>query len=437
MFSASLLSVDDLDEKHTVSFPPVFPPSAREMTVTHPADGIVVVDDLLSPQECQHIVQLSQTVGMKDTVGQPLRDAARVILIEGKPAHLRLALESRLSQALHGYQFEEPYGFFTANRTWSHSRKPGDTDFSLELNPCFRVSRYGHVGGFGWHRDAAYTKGMSIKSNYTVLVYLSEQEGATEFLPSDPETVHDGQTVQEELSSNRHTLENGVRVQSRLGRAVVFHQRLLHRGSGGHRFVLRADLLSFGTLKLDSGSYSPLMARIYMLSCELFRHAQYLELEKRYEEANSLYERVISLRQAPHCLVTFPEHLEKLCRQPLSGGLESHPLACDITFRSRTGQKFVFDFRAGPDWIRNAETKKRLVSVAACFVLVSATRALSPSLVENVQLAVERLAEKLDFVEGVAISDDPVLFSLEKQMQGVPYDIRKGRFYVRFWGTRG
>jgi len=309
----------------------------------HSAPQIWEISDFLSAEECDALIDRVQA-SVRPLGRYAPRDRLLAFDVNDRLLDLlqtRLHHSDSLTQRLASHGMVEPYGFAPPTKWHPH----------MSLNPCLRFTRF---------RDAQFTTSSQYcRSTFTLLVYLNDSSSETEFLLSDPVTssgqadlVYCGLTVDEELA---HLGTSGRRIHIRpeKGKAVLFDQRLLHKSTplsdDSPKWVLRADVLLMGSpIETTDGkstqSASPVFLETQRLCRELFRQAQYLELNDLSVEANALYERCLNLRQAPHLLTAVPVHL-RVHLTPLS---VARPVPfTSLAFVSRNGRSCTFEASQG------------------------------------------------------------------------------------------
>jgi hypothetical protein len=388
-------------------------------------DSIVwVIDDFMSKEECAHIAAVSHehTVEVLDDAGRTVRRRA---LLWDDGGTLVSLIEERLVSSDHCLErlnehFVPPFGFhhgvvWEKNTPW--------------VNTCLRVTETTpETRGLGWHRDAPYTEAKNIKSNYTFLLYLDSDVGATEFLPNDPTVVHRGQTVEEEIRERSPTMYwKEFQIDARVGRAVIFDQRLLHRGiSTGVKRVLRTDLVCSGSLPKEIR-----IGEAERLACAIFRTGQLHELDGAYARAGECYERATSLRlggggggAANTELWTKVVDQSVFRAPPSHGGVgEGVKIAAGVSFCERTGRSYTFRLDRG-----GAASLDEQLRVAAAFCVVTQCAALDPGHFGRgktwsalrrvlVSLGVEPSIEKAD-CDGVAVVCEQPKFRAAPQLDG-------------------
>lgn len=171
------------------------------------AEGVYVISELLTPQECQALIDFTEAQGYETApittargfeMRPDIRNNARVIVDDVERADA-LWQRSRI---------EIP--------TFCRGRQV------VGLNERFRFYRYDPGERFAPHRDGAFRRDNGEMSLLTFLVYLNEGfEG--------------GETVVEGLS-----------VTPRLGMALIFEHQLMHEGAAvtrGRKYVLRTDVM--------------------------------------------------------------------------------------------------------------------------------------------------------------------------------------------------
>lgn len=378
-----VLDLESLDPKKTARFFDDVAHSAKLQPVNHQLgvhDPSIVwtIDNFLSPEECDHIIKTSETIGFSSVNGDEqsagsydaqYRDNDRLLVFDENHALIDM-IESRLPARDWFEQLPSPYGFGSAGRSWRNTEK---------LNPCLRINRYQNSQtGFQWHRDAQYTQSDDVRSHSTLLIYLNDApHGETCFMKPRKDVIHDGLTIDEELALLRDTGTDSVLLLPKQGTAVIFDQRLIHKAAPSKetKYVLRTDLLSES---IDGAvDKSALETRIEELTKQLFRQAQYYELRLRADpttqkalmkKTNELYEICLSLRQHPHRLTEFPTRLtHRLERIPMHGAETWR-----LRLLSRSGREYVFGSNVDFAQLSAAEIL-HFVRLASTYVITSST----------------------------------------------------------------
>jgi hypothetical protein len=342
------LSLEYIDSKKTIKFFDHVTLSedlgfARPLKLGN-GDVIWKIEDFLTKDECEILVNVCESTGF-ESIGHiyntDFRDSKRILAFDENQCLIE-TLQNRLNndcflERLYKRKWKKPYGFY--------SEKSKCKPNSIDINPCIRFNKYDkNSKGFGWHRDAQYTQNHKIRSNYTLVVYLTDNDdGAINFIAPKYDFIHEGHTVEEEMNSIKKFRK--LKINPKQGMALIFDQRLLHKADPciNPKYVLRTDLLCHieNNLELKKD-----VERLQSLTQKLFRQAQYYELNSNIDMAQELYERCLSLRQNPHRIKKFPIHLEKL--------LVDISVQCDLINQesvmrliSRSGHKYVYDYTMG------------------------------------------------------------------------------------------
>lgn len=302
------MSLETLDPKCSLNFlENVRQPehiSKESVCNQYKGGNIWAIDDFLSPSE---IFEILETVD-KHYEYLEYRNSYRCIGIDNNHVLSEL-IKTRLNQndfvnKLNGDCHVTPRGFVDPNIVWL----PNDGT----VNSCIRVNKY-IDSEFGWHRDASLTCNPQLRSNYTIVVYLTQDffGGYTEFLVPRKEYYHSGLSMKEELELIGDEYDI-FRVSPKIGRAVIFDHGLIHRSSKvtGTKCVLRTDLICKGNKLNNEILATPLFKSLENLTIKLFRCAQLNELQGLL--SGELYERCLSLRMNPISLTDYPLHLEDL-----------------------------------------------------------------------------------------------------------------------------
>ena len=169
-------------------------------------ERIFLVEDFLTPEECQFYIQFAENKGFEEAtidygthhaVERSIRNNLRVI-------HDDFDWAKQLWEKLAPYK---------------PTIQRGD---AIGLNERFRIYKYFPGHRFRLHRDGRYVRNANEWSAYTFMVYLNEVEkgGATRFIR---DTFH-----------------------PKTGMALVFAHHLPHEGmkvEAGVKYVLRSDVM--------------------------------------------------------------------------------------------------------------------------------------------------------------------------------------------------
>jgi len=178
-------------------------------------EGVSLISNFLSPEECQSFIRTSEQEGYKEATvslpGKPtmmknIRDNDRVIF---ESEELATSLFSRI----------QPYIREALDDAEPHS-----------LNPRFRYYRYSPGQKFKRHIDGSEKVG-DLESKVTFLMYLNEdcEGGETIFRPKGIPVGGEGE----------------YKIPPELGSALLFQHQLWHEGApliSGSKYVLRTDI---------------------------------------------------------------------------------------------------------------------------------------------------------------------------------------------------
>ncbi|EFA86274.1 hypothetical protein PPL_00836 [Heterostelium album PN500] len=196
-----------------------------------------LVDNLLSPEECQFYIDESLKKGYRTIEKEFPKEYRNNTRYLGKCKTLSNVLWTRLQ---HHFKTEEvenikPYGF-DQDGIW----------IPLGLDDCFTFGRYEPGGRFKPHLDATYAESPDTRSIYTMQIYLNDDYngGKTNFyLPANP------------LELDKHVMTESV--QPKRGTALIFNHDTLHEGAevtSGVKFILRVDMMF---LRIKRGNDMP------------------------------------------------------------------------------------------------------------------------------------------------------------------------------------
>lgn len=164
---------------------------------------IKVVDDLLTPDECNDLIK------KLDTDSLELVD--RGIAIYDRNMMLSKELSDKIySRIIH--------------------LLPDDIKPIASVNEMFRFSKYREEGHFDIHRDGVNQDQYSKRSIMTINIFLNSgfKGGETDFLLDDKETLF-------------------IRAVPKTGRGAIFDRNIWHRGNkvnGGYKYLIRTDVMT-------------------------------------------------------------------------------------------------------------------------------------------------------------------------------------------------
>jgi hypothetical protein len=212
------------------------------------------IDNFICPEICSRIIDDCNKSNFEKVDFRPME---RLICWDQSNNLVKL-IESNLTQwteqlnesdKLNGLDkldhWEIPRGFGNNFIVWEKN-KP-------KINQCLRVNKY-KSNIIPTHRDAQYTQSKTVKSNYTLLIYLNRDEivsgGETEFIFPTNEYEHNGLTIKQELNLIGNNYSS-LKIKPKTGKAIIFPHFLLHGSTQleGVKYVLRTDLICFGRLK--------------------------------------------------------------------------------------------------------------------------------------------------------------------------------------------
>lgn len=319
---------------------------------TYVGNHIWTIDNFINREQCNAIIKACNKKGFSHL---NYRNSERILFYNDQ---LKELIEERLTMDyfLERLNLDQvlPYGF-NQGIEWDKNTN--------KINPCFRCNKYNKGQGFKVHRDAQYTSHETEKSNYTLLIYLNDNDGNTVFHFPLKAYPNNGYTIDEEIPLNTMSIP----IIPKMGTAVIFDQRLLHEGlkTSMTKYVLRTDMICTGKRVEKSNN-----SKVYNLCKSLFRQAQYQELlESRNISHNGynttkLYEICIGLRQTPYC-IDYPKHLEKY--------LIDMEIKRDITSSlhliSRNGLEYKYRF--------NGDNIDKIIKMAFTYAVLSSTSLLS------------------------------------------------------------
>ena len=235
---------------------------------------------------------------------------------------------------------------------------------TFTANPCVRVSRYdAPADGLALHYDSPVTLPDRYVSSHSVVLVLHAADvgGETEFIARKPATQC-GLTPAEAVADG---IEASLLLKPTIGSALIFSQRLLHRGCpvrAGHKVLLRTDLLRQYTDAGVTFDQSKLV-----LARQLFREAELAELSAQDALAYECYSRSLDVRMA---FENADVHAARATRALQRRQTDMEPLVLSeplgLQLRSRNAAKYVFAHRIALD---NRDQVALGMALAAEFML--------------------------------------------------------------------
>eukprot|EP01060_Flectonema_neradi_P019180 TRINITY_DN2618_c6_g1_i1.p1 TRINITY_DN2618_c6_g1~~TRINITY_DN2618_c6_g1_i1.p1 ORF type:complete len:184 (+),score=22.62 TRINITY_DN2618_c6_g1_i1:60-611(+) len=162
-----------------------------------------VIDNLLTPEECRHLISLAERNGYVDVspmmVQEAQKECVRSIFTGEGGIEIATFLHTKLKRHLFNYNNHHPVG----------------------INSYVRILKMVDPReGLNDHQDNAHKAG-SQQSFFSLVIYLTDTKGGTTF---PKETVRDA-----------------------VGRAVIFPHNVTHSSMGNYspqpRYVLRSDIM--------------------------------------------------------------------------------------------------------------------------------------------------------------------------------------------------
>lgn len=179
-------------------------------------DEVFIIEDFLSPQECEEHINLSESIGYEDALvtspyGQILRtdirNNSRVIYDDPELAE----------------EFWQRVAEFVPAKMEHY--------WAVGVNERFRFYRYDPGQQFDWHQDGPFERDDSERSFWTFMLYLNDgfKGGKTSFNDSYSDRMF-----------------NDFQVVPQTGMALFFLHSIYHKGEPvlqGRKYVLRTDVM--------------------------------------------------------------------------------------------------------------------------------------------------------------------------------------------------
>ncbi len=210
------------------------------------AKGIIVLDSVFTEEECAN---------MRSIIDSQESTNIRTKLCLKFP-QLSQIITSRCDEFIPQNPYFEDHYLRSLKHKNDHHNNDQYWNFS-EINPNWRLVKCNLGSKLTKHFDGVYVKSVDYKSIYTVMVYLNDSDGDLKF--------------------------DDLQVQPKLGRVVIFDQKLLHEGlenTSGFKYFIRSELM----YQREQSIEKPADAR----AMELYTQASILSKEGKKEEAEIL-----------------------------------------------------------------------------------------------------------------------------------------------------
>jgi 2OG-Fe(II) oxygenase superfamily len=175
-------------------------------------NGIFLIHDFLSPEECEHFIRVTEEAGFEDA---PINALGGFVMRKDVRNNDRVIIDD----------------ITLAQRLWERAKEFLPSRYlhwePIGLNERFRYYRYEIGQRFAVHADGCFARDNGERSQFTFMVYLNDAflGGTTNFyLYGDEKMI----------------------VWPKRGTALVFHHPLLHEGTPvekGVKYVLRTDVM--------------------------------------------------------------------------------------------------------------------------------------------------------------------------------------------------
>ncbi|MDP2344700.1 MAG: 2OG-Fe(II) oxygenase [Deltaproteobacteria bacterium] len=189
------------------------------------APGVLVIDDLLSADECAAFCAVADAAGYEDA---PITTAAGFQMLKDVRNNDRAMVDDVARAAV----------------LWERARPhlpQVDGQDPVGLNERLRFYRYRAGQKFDWHSDGYYqTPDRQLRSVYTFMIYLNEGCTGGETRIQHPERMAAAEAI---FDAGDDPI---IDVVPRTGRALAFLHPLRHTGAevtAGVKYVLRSDVM--------------------------------------------------------------------------------------------------------------------------------------------------------------------------------------------------
>lgn len=175
------------------------------------ADGIWVINNFLTPEECQEWIDFAENIGFGDA-----------------PINVGFGAEKIVSNVRNNERAmidDKDKAFILWQKAKEHLPQIIRHHVAIGLNERLRFYRYEQSQKFAWHSDGSFVRSNGERSLLTFMVYLNEE-------------FQGGETV---FIGNAKT-----EIVPKTGMMLVFKHEIFHEGSvvrEGKKYVLRSDIM--------------------------------------------------------------------------------------------------------------------------------------------------------------------------------------------------
>jgi hypothetical protein len=208
--------------------------------------GIIIIDSVFTEEECadiKSIIDCQESVNIRTKLCLKFPQLSQIII-------------SRCDKFIPKNPYFEDHYLQSLKHKNDHHNNDQYWNFS-EINPNWRLVKCNLGSKLTKHFDGVYVKSVDFKSIYTIMVYLNDSDGDIKF--------------------------DNLQVQPKLGRVVIFNQKLLHEGlenTSGFKYFIRSELMYQREKSIEKPADTRAM--------ELYTQASVLIKDGRREEAEIL-----------------------------------------------------------------------------------------------------------------------------------------------------
>ena len=211
-------------------------PTVSHISKVGPEGTAFVINNMLSPSECDDIIQQAKGFTMVS------------VNREGYPKYMRVndrvaVVSENLSHSL----FQRAVPFLSEITLSSRKNYPDGIPMGTlpgvwtpdHINPCFRVCRYQPGGHFTCHLDGGFSCNNTLTSLKTFMIYLNTVEPDA----GGPTTFYNEQQVAYETGDPKNAIH---KYQPSVGECLVFSSELMHDGGklvSGEKWLLRTEVM--------------------------------------------------------------------------------------------------------------------------------------------------------------------------------------------------
>jgi len=249
-----------------------------------------VLDNVLSPSECAHLVKMTEEVGFSfwdTTRAEPRKDFRDADTIECTHVPLAELLWKRMQPFV-----ERKITLETDHKYWQNDLQGSWLATSINENLLF--GRYKEGGHFAPHTDGCTTLDFNHRSMYSIILYLNQCTlGGRTHLYQDEQLSNLVLTSQNFFTGDPKFLIDSIL--PTCGSALVFYHAIVHEGEAigknAEKYIIRTDVMYKREIPICNEPEDVEAFRLY-------ERAKEMTNEGEAEEAMKMFRRAFKLSQA-------------------------------------------------------------------------------------------------------------------------------------------